>query len=191
MKKSDYFAEVISREIELRRRRAMHQLANDLSKTHAAEIEDAQKRVNLRIEAARKNLLRKSNHETTSAVHQEKSAYFSLRQSLLNSLLTDVRKELEAFAKSPKYENFLLLKINLLKADFAVVLLRPADMHFAEKIREATGLTPRAGDDEFLGGFILQSENGKIRADHTFNMRLRVMGRAWDGMRDISTWTDL
>ena len=180
--KAEYFAEVIAREIEQRRRRAKHQLANDLSAAHAAEIEAAQERVNLRVSAARKSLARQTNRETAFAIHSAKAAFATLRRSLQAKLLDDVHGELIAFAKSPKYEDFLLTKIGLLKGDFSVVLLRPEDMHFAEKIREATDLTPREGESGFIGGFILQSEDGRLRADHTFRVRLEGLG---------ATWTDL
>jgi len=182
MDKYEYFTETISGEIELRRRRAKHQLANDLSRNHAAEVEATQKRVNLRIETARKNISRKLNRETSAAIRCEKSAHFILRQSLQSKLMDDVYKELVSFASSPKYEDFMLTKIGLLRGNFSDVLLRPEDMHLAEKIHEATGLSPKEGNSDYIGGFILQSGDGKIRADHTFKLRLESIG---------STWTDL
>ncbi|MCL1845309.1 MAG: hypothetical protein FWF77_05345 [Defluviitaleaceae bacterium] len=182
MEKSEYFEEIIAREVEARRRRVKHQLANDLSKSHAAEIEAAQKRVNLRVDTARKNFSRKANRDTAVAVRCEKSAHSILRNSLQAKLLDDVYKELVTFANSPKYEEFLLTKINLLRGEFSVVLLRPEDMRFAEKIREATGLAPKEGESDYIGGFILQSGDGKIRADFTFKLRLENIG---------ATWTDL
>lgn len=182
MKKLQYFEEVVSREVELRKRRAKHRLAKDLSKECAAEIEAAQERVDLRVNTARNNLTRKSNSENAVALRDAKAAHFSLRKSFQSQILDDVREELISFANSSKYDDYLLPRIERVKADFAVVKLRPEDMRLAEKIRDTTGLTPVEGDSDYLGGFILQSENGKIRADYTFRTRLENIG---------STWTDL
>lgn len=177
-RKLEFFAEAINREVEARKRRAKHQLANDLSKSNAKSIEEAAENVNYQIDAAHREATRKSNKKVAAATTQAKAAYFAKQKSHKAQILSEVSEALKNFANSAEYETYLLQQIAAAKArhafaaNSATVKLRPQDMHLAEKIRETTGLHPKSGNPSFIGGFILQSENGKICADYTFKTKL-------------------
>jgi predicted house-cleaning noncanonical NTP pyrophosphatase (MazG superfamily) len=155
--KLEYFAEAINREISARKIRAKHQLANDLSQHAAAEISAAENRVNDEIEKARRKIARDTNKKIAAATAREKATHFATRDSRQAQLLEAVAQDLREFVNSDEYENYLAEQIEAAKAKFPFA---------AEVIRDPEG------------GFILQSENGKIRADHTFRTRLQAKGLA-------------
>jgi vacuolar-type H+-ATPase subunit E/Vma4 len=174
-KKLEYFSDVVAREVENRRRRARHQLANNLSEHHAKAIEAAHEKINSRVEAMRLDLSRKANKKISEATTSARAKYNSQRELLSIKLHEDVARELKKFSQSDEYENYLIERILAAKAKWnfndGAVKLRPSDMVFADAIREATGLSPEEGDD-FMGGFILQNENAK--GDYTFDARLET-----------------
>jgi len=178
--KLKYFEEVIAREVEARKRRAKHQLANDLSKSAAVAIEAAEDKVNSRVEAARRDLMRKANKKIATATAEAKAAYITSRNIQQSKLLDDVLEKLKLFTQSAEYESYLIERINSVKAmqEFTVVKLRPKDIFFAEAIQKATGLMPLAGENDYIGGFILHSENGKVQADYTFKERISQFEKA-------------
>ncbi|MCL2224601.1 MAG: V-type ATP synthase subunit E [Defluviitaleaceae bacterium] len=172
-----YFAGSIEREVAARKQRTKHQLALDLGKKAAEKIEAAEKKSTAQIEATRREINRDTNEKLSAATKRAKAAYFATRNSLQAQLLEDVAQDLGAFANSPEYENYLAERITKAKAKFpsaTAVKLRPQDMHFSQKIQDVTALTPLPlpAETNCIGGFILQNENGKIRADYTFETRL-------------------
>ncbi|MDR0273454.1 MAG: V-type ATP synthase subunit E [Clostridiales bacterium] len=169
-RKLEYFSEIITRETETKKRRALHQLANDLGKSTATEIAAAEEKMKSRVEAKRREIIRKSNRKIAEALARAKAEYFAARNALEEKLNEDVIAELKKFTQSEKYENYLVERINLYSSSFRTVKFRPQDMHLAEKIAQATGLQTQAGENDFMGGFILQNE--KIQADYTFKTRL-------------------
>jgi vacuolar-type H+-ATPase subunit E/Vma4 len=169
--KLDYFAEVISREVESKRRRAKHQAANNLSISTAKAIEAAQNKADLELEKVRRGLLRESNKKIAAATYEARAAYNVLRSRLREDVFKAAEKELWEFTEKSEYEIYLSEQINALKSDFAFVLLCPRDMRFS---RAAAGLIAEEGLQEYIGGFILLSENRKIQADYTFKTRLEA-----------------
>ncbi|MCL1842451.1 MAG: hypothetical protein FWF79_01425 [Defluviitaleaceae bacterium] len=173
-RKLEYFAEVIAREVEARKRRAKHQTANDLSKKTAAALVAAEDRINAATEAARRDILRKSNAKVAAATAQAKAEFLSARDTARARMYEELANELKAFTRCAEYENYLIERINYVKTlAFDIVKLCPSDSHHAEAVAKATGLTIAENRDEFMGGFILQSKNGKILADHSFQTRLK------------------
>lgn len=152
--KLEFFAEIIEREIETKRRRQKHQLANDFAKKTAAAIEAAQEKTEFRVKAARNSLIRAANRKIALALTEAKAEYFRTRKHHQAKMLESVRQELKKFANSAEYDNYLQERIKQIKETlpFAATEVK----HHPE------------------GGFILQSENGKLRADYTFNTRLNA-----------------
>ena len=177
-KKVEYFAEAITREVAARKLRARHTTANDLNKSVAKEIEAAEDEVNSRVEAARRELVRVANKKVADATATAKGEYIELRDSLRRGLLDDVTQDLRAFTRSDEYEVYLIERIRLekVRSNLTVVKLHFDDMRFVENIRQATGLTIVECIGDFIGGFVMQSENGKVSADFTFKARLEKAG---------------
>lgn len=175
MKKLEYFAEVVEREVEARKRRAKHQLANDLGKKAAAAVSEAEREVNARVEAARREMNRNANRKIAAVTTEAKAAFNAVRNSHQAKLLAEVAEELTAFTKSAEYESYLIEKIAASKGEFTIAKLTPQDMQHAEKIHQNTGITAVTGETDYIGGFILLTENKKIQSDHTFKHRLEVM----------------
>ncbi|MCL2578373.1 MAG: V-type ATP synthase subunit E family protein [Defluviitaleaceae bacterium] len=175
-RKIAYFAEIIGREVTAKKRRAKHQLANDLSKDAAKAIEAAIKKVDSQVAATRRQISRNENKKISEAITHEKASYFAMRNSHHAKLLDEVTEDLKLFTTSAEYESYLTERINEAKSKHsfaAAVKIRPEDMFFKQKIEEATGLKPLPGESDYIGGFILQNENGKISADYTFRTRLK------------------
>jgi vacuolar-type H+-ATPase subunit E/Vma4 len=170
-RKLEYFTEVISREVELKKRRAKHQLANDISKNIAGVISSTEEKINAREQAKRRELTRKANKEIALATNRAKAKFNSFQNSLHKKIYFEILEELKLFTQSPKYEQYLIERMNEKKSNFSVVKLCQRDMHFAAAIQKATGLTPEAVEDDYIGGFILQS--GRMLADYTFITRVK------------------
>jgi vacuolar-type H+-ATPase subunit E/Vma4 len=177
-RKLEYFAEAIEREIEARRRRLLHQIANDLSKETAAEIKAAEERVSSRVKAARRHLMQKANKKIALATAEARAGYITKQNFLHAKILADVTKELISFTQSEKYEGYLIEKINMAKTahTFSTVKLCPRGTQFSDAIQNKTGLMPVQGKDDFIGGFVLQGN--RVKSDHTFKARLQGAGTA-------------
>jgi len=174
--KLDYFAEAVSREVESKRRRAKHQAACDLSKKTAAAIESAQEKTNLRAEKIRRELIREANKKISAATTEAKAKYIASQNFLHVEMKKNIARELKFFAQKNEYEIYLIERIIALRENFSTVILRPEDMKFAQTIEQFTGLVAEEGSN-FLGGFILQSENKKIILDCTFETRLEIFAQ--------------
>ena len=175
-KKLEYFADVLAHEIEAKKRRATHRLANDLSQSTANAIESAEKKMLLRVEKMRNELTAQANKKIAYAANQAKSLFFVMQTKHRAKLLEDVRKNLEDFTKTDDYQNWLTQKILDAKAAhrFAhTVKIRPQDSTLRAKIETATALAVIVDDDDYIGGFVLQCETGKTRADYTFREKLQ------------------
>ncbi|MCL2215695.1 MAG: hypothetical protein FWB91_01615 [Defluviitaleaceae bacterium] len=174
-KKLQYFTEAIAREVEARQRRARHQAANDLSEETASALESAESRAHFQLEATRRKLLREANKKIAAATTGARANFAAKRKSLFERLTAEAAEELESFTRSPEYEDYLIKSIAQAQeergfADGALLKLHPRDMHFAEKIRQTTGLNATEGDENYIGGFVLES--AASRADYTFKTRL-------------------
>ncbi|MCL1883366.1 MAG: hypothetical protein FWF81_06425 [Defluviitaleaceae bacterium] len=172
-RKLEYFAEAIEREVESRKRREKHQIANDLSRKTADAIKREEEKMDFVIETARRDVMRKSNKKIALATAKAKAAFITKQNELHAEILNDVNGDLIAFTQSEKYKDYLIEKINATKTshNFSAVKLRPADMEFANEILQKTNLTPVQGNDDYIGGFILQNETAKL--DQTFKFKLQ------------------
>jgi vacuolar-type H+-ATPase subunit E/Vma4 len=174
--KLEYFAEAIGREVEARKRRAKHQLANDLGKAAAAEIGAAEEKMQKQLEKTRREAQRESNKKIAAETARAKAAYFAAQESQRAELRREVAQELTAFANSTDYESYLIERILAAKSKhsfFAAVRLCSQGLQFAEKITQATGLATQPANPDCIGGFVLQNENGTIQLDCTFKTRLK------------------
>ena len=172
-KKLQYFTDVIFREIATKKQRIKHQAANSISKETATAIEAAEDRVNFQIEAAKRKLWRDVNIKVSAATKEARRILAAKRNAISGALMQEVAAELITFTQTPGYESYLISRITQARKkgrDFTTVKLTPRDMRFAGAIRQATGLSPVAGDGDYIGGFVLQSTSS--RADHTFKTRL-------------------
>lgn len=175
-RKLEYFAETIEREVDLRKRRAKHRLASEISQAHAKTVEAAAEKITARVEAARRDLKREANKKIAAATAEAKAKFFAKRKILKLQLLDEVLSELIAFARSEEYVKFLIKKILAAKADFPdetpVVKIGRNDTRAIFSIAQATGISPEISESDYIGGFIIESGDGKIRADYTFRTRL-------------------
>ena len=175
-KKLHYFTDAIAREVDARKQRAKHQMANNLSGETAAALEAAESRANFQFEATRRKLQRTANKKTAAATTQARADFTTKRNKLMNSLRQEAEEELLTFAEeSPEYESYLIEKITkeLNRSHFttdSTLKIHPRDMKFAESIQKSTGLTPTKGTTDSIGGFILESPTS--RADYTFKTLL-------------------
>jgi vacuolar-type H+-ATPase subunit E/Vma4 len=179
-KKLEYFAQIIEREVELKKQRAKHRLANDLGEKAAEEIKKAEKIIYTYTEEKKRDLKRRANKKIAAATAEAKAAFNETRTMLNAKMLDGVSEKLKEFTQSAEYEIYLTERIRAARAvqgfHAGVVKLRPEDMRFAQAIHQATGLTPVTGENDYAGGFILQSKNEKIKADYTFKTQLEIKG---------------
>ena len=174
-RKLEFFAEVIGREVASRKQREKHRLANDLSRESAEAIAAAESAMASRVAAAKREIIRETHKRLSAETRRARGEYVSKRDVFFAEVIAAVTEDLQDFASSDMYENWLDEQISRAKAkhDFAVIIkLRPEDMPFAEKIREASDLAPIPGETDYIGGFILENETGNIQANYTFKSRL-------------------
>ncbi|MCL2839187.1 MAG: hypothetical protein FWE05_00305 [Defluviitaleaceae bacterium] len=107
--KLNYFTEAIAREVEIRKQRKKHQLANDLSAETATALETAENRANFQIEATRQKLKREMNKKTAAAITEARAAFAIKREALANQLISEAKKQLELL--SHDYDPDLLRQI--------------------------------------------------------------------------------
>jgi len=182
-KKIDYFTETINREVNAKKSKAKHQLANSLSQKVSARISAAEAKLQVQAAAEKRELAHSINRQISQMQFEEKNKFIDMRDRCIAQLFEDVRGDLRYFTQSPEYEPFLVEQINKAKEshDFAIVQIAPADMHMAEKINSATGLIVEEGDENYIGGFLLLTEDRKIRIDRTFKTRLAEIGASTHG----------
>ena len=197
--KLSYFAEVIMREVDTKRRQVTHQIANDISGDIAAAISNAEQTAKSRVEAVRREIRRAKNKKIASAITELKIQYINVRNQKVDKLFEDVKVDLLDFTRSPEYPKFIIEKLsklqktlrktlqkklqktlleeNIYVEKFTYVRLCPRDMHLAESILESTGLIAESGTNEFIGGFILISKNRRMQIDYTFKTCLNEAKR--------------
>jgi len=173
-KKVDYFTKSVTREVNTRKRKAKHQLANRLSAEFSVGISAAEKKVQNFLDEERRQIARYVNRQVSEVQFAERLRYVNKRDACATELFEEVRADLLAFVDSAEYEVYLLerIKIAAQMHDFAVVRLTPRDMCFAEGIEAAANLTAEEGEADYIGGFVLLTENRKTQADYTFKARL-------------------
>lgn len=180
-KNLDYFSQAIERDVNAKRHHARRQLVGSLDELVSAEVTTAEARAKNRLQEETLQLTRSINREISRAIFAAKSECVNARDRQIAALLEEVAVKLKAFTRSPEYVAYTIKRITEVRplADFAIVSLAPDDMHMAEKITAATGLLAEEGGD-YIGGFVLFTENRMIRADYTFKTRLNEIGHGHD-----------
>jgi|GEM_PF-1010854 len=177
-KKIDYFTDTIAREVSARKRKQMHQLANNLSKDVSAKISAAETKIKIRLDIAQRQITRDINKHLSQVAFEEKSKYINMKNRYISQLFEDVRRDLNSFTQTLAYADSMIQHIESVKQKhaFTIVQVMPTDMHLSEKIEAATRLKVEACETDCIGGFIMLTENRKIRADYTFKTRLAEIG---------------
>ncbi|MCL2371972.1 MAG: V-type ATP synthase subunit E [Defluviitaleaceae bacterium] len=175
-KKIAYFTTSIMNELQAKASRMRHQEAKDLQAWADVSLAMAEKELQSKLDGHSRDLARYANREISQATARAKMAYHATVAALVDDLMAGVAGELTEFAQSPEYMDYLLGRIRAAGVGFAVVILPPGHMHFAEEIEAATGLVVEAGEDDYIGGFMLLTEGRKARLDCTFKAKLEEAG---------------
>ena len=175
-KKLEYFAQLISKEVEAKKLKARRQMAADMEKAIADALSAAETEAEQHIKNERQAIQKAQNKRRTEAKAQARRQLASLREELTAKLLEEVKTTLDDFIHSHEYESHLIDNIQTAlansKHNFTYIQLTPNDMRLSHAIQEATGLTPEVGSESAIGGFKLLSANRGIAADFTFAPRL-------------------
>jgi len=103
---------------------------------------------------------------------------FELKNKLMDELEKSIEQKLKEFSRSEKYEEWLIDKIKkfneLIENKDIIIYLRESDkLKFADKIKK---ILPKsnvlAGDENSIGGFIIENHDKTERIDYTFSGRL-------------------
>ena len=164
--KLDAFAKRIKDDIDTKRR----QEAKEIQDAIAQAIQDAEseaKRASneqLRIELAK--LERESNKKIYAANTKARQQLFELKESQKNEILYELETNLRNFTKSPEYKTFLQDGIDSTSTDaFATIILMPQDT-------VDTSLVIEKSEEDFIGGFKLQSADKRVMTDYSLQKRL-------------------
>ena len=172
-KKISYFTAAIMNEVKEKTRQARRQEASELRGWLEAGINMAEKDLRMKVEMHRRDLIRRGNLEAAYATAKAKKAYHDKVAAITDALAADVAEDLLRFTQGQEYEDYLIAKIKEAGQAFAIVLIPPGHMHLAGKIEAATGLAVEAGDEDYIGGFMLLTEARNARLDCTFKTKLK------------------
>jgi len=182
-KKLDYFSEIITKEVEAKKRKARRQMAAEAAEAISHATAKAETEANTQIEAERQATQKSNNKRISEADSQARRALAALREQLTAQLFDDIKSDIIAFTTSPDYENFLINSIQVTQSQirhpFTYIQLPPSTFHLSSKIQEVTGLTPEPGGESDIGGFILLSANRSMASDNTFKSSLEKAKEAF------------
>ncbi|MCH5191611.1 MAG: hypothetical protein J1F23_05545 [Oscillospiraceae bacterium] len=122
-------------------------------------------------------ILSSVNRQISDYEAEKKTALTALRSEITDKVFASVTKLINDFTLSENYEQFLLNSALELKAtvgDSAVFFLRPADMKYADILREKFGAEVKEDDKIFIGGLRASDKDALMLADDTFDTRLDV-----------------
>ena len=180
-RKLEYFANTMMQEVEAKKSLAKLESTTTLTKSTAAAFEAATRHNRVMLQAKQGELQRNANRQIAQAKVQEMTQYVKTRKQQIDRLFIEIAAQLAAFTQKAEYEDYLLERIKEAQSghDFSIIKLSPHDMRLDTKIKSATGLTPEAGDQDFIGGFILLNELRTIQADYSFKARLSAAKKAF------------
>ena len=178
-RKLNSFAEAIQREAENRKHRIRHEIIKSGSQTLADAVAKARVKAQERIESARYELEKKQQAEISAAYKEAREKLAELKEGLSKALFSSAKDKVLEFTQTPEYESYLIEGIQKLREGFFYVELVPADMRFADVIRNSTELTVVESLEDFFGGFRLINKEETKRLDASFRERLESAWRMY------------
>ncbi|MCL2528026.1 MAG: hypothetical protein FWE42_06340 [Defluviitaleaceae bacterium] len=175
-KKLEYFTEAITKEVETKKRQARRQMAQDSDRdiSHAVTAFEAEALAQNQpqIQAISKVM----NKRITDAETEARRSFVYLQERLVLQLFDEIKGDIVSFTQSPEYESYLISSIQTAikqsSQAYTFVQLSPQGMHLGSAVEKATGLMPEQGEESFIGGFRLFTENRTKMQDHTIAARL-------------------
>lgn len=156
----------------------INQLEEEVKKYEEAEIEKAKNddynRMFNYMQEKVQEIKHKYRQDITRYELQTKRSIFMYRNSLADKIFDEVSENLVEFAKSDKYLDFIIRKINdsldVFPCETAKLLVSKKDLELSEKIKEkVSAITDVVVDKKnVLGGFILMNEEAGLLIDQTF-----------------------
>ena len=125
------------------------------------------------IKAETANARREINKTLSAEQLTIKRDWTRKQNELKEKLFSEVKGLLEAFTKTPEYENYLTTKIrealDFAENDEISIYLSPEDSSLAEKLQQTTGAAILLSKDSFLGGIRATIPHKNILIDHSFS----------------------
>ena len=124
------------------------------------------------IKAESANARREINKALSAEQLTIKRDWTKKQNELKEKIFSEVKGLLEAFTKTPEYENYLTTKIkealDFAENDDISIYLSPEDSSLAEKLQQNTGAVIQLAKDSFLGGIRATIPHKNILIDHSF-----------------------
>ena len=125
------------------------------------------------IKAETANARREINKTLSAEQLTIKRDWTRKQNELKEKLFSEVKGLLEAFTKTPEYENYLTTKIrealDFAENDEISIYLSPEDSSLAEKLQQTTGAAILLSRVSFLGGIRATIPHKNILIDHSFS----------------------
>lgn len=178
MTDNDFFFSAINEESEVKRKK----INEELEKYRTSELEKAKAEAGSRygeiIAEGEKEIEKQAAGGLGKDKIKAKTELCGLRQSVLESVFSDVEKKLAEFKKTPDYENYLVSSVkNILKeidgAD-VIIYLSPEDEKYSDKLLSLSPSVISAETDGKIkfGGVYGISDEKHLRLDKTFDSSL-------------------
>lgn len=174
-RKFEYFANAILNEANIQKSKEKNEALAKHSRHIEETLESTARRINVMMRAGQDEIIRSANRQISKAKVHAITHYVEARKQQIDRLFVDIQAKLASLTQEPEYETYMIQRIKQvqeLNKNFAIIKLSPHDMRLENAIKMATGLMPKAGSHDYIGGFILLDAACKIRADYTFKTRL-------------------
>ena len=124
------------------------------------------------IKAETANARREINKALSAEQLTIKRDWTKKQNELKEKIFSEVKGLLEAYTKTPEYENYLTDRIkealDFAEKDEISIYLSPEDSSLAEKLQQKTGAVIQIAKDSFLGGIRATIPPKNILIDHSF-----------------------
>ena len=124
------------------------------------------------IKAETANARREINKALSAEQLTIKRDWTKKQNELKEKIFSEVKGLLEAYTKTPEYENYLTDRIkealDFAEKDEISIYLSPEDSSLAEKLQQKTGAVIQIAKDSFLGGIQATIPQKNILIDHSF-----------------------
>lgn len=115
------------------------------------------------------------NKNITEAMKNEKKSLIELRNQSTEKIFSNVRKKVEDFVNSDKYEKYLINQIegakNMYGSDMEVFIINK-DIKYKGVIFSATAIEVKISQENFIGGCKIIVTNKNIIIDNTIETKL-------------------
>jgi len=183
-RKLEYFANTMQHSIEKKKLIANQTITANHNLVAKSTLESVVRHNKVMLEAKQAELKQKANRQIARAKVNALAQYMKTRNEQIDNLFVDIQGKLARFTQTKEYESYLIRQIKELTAahsiSFAIVILSPHDMRLESSIKTATGLVPKTGSQDFIGGFILLNEARSIQVDCTFKTRLSIAKKGFN-----------